>query len=412
MVEREGPARSSTENPPADGDERCGIDSVLVVTPRWTRDGGVSTHAIASAAALAGAGVEVTVLCARADRSERDAAVRVIESESLFDEGARANERLGAGAAQTPDIVHCHQFDDPTVLAELRRVAPVVQSVHGYTACTSGVHYFAPGEQCRRAHGAGCWPNLLFRGCAHENNPRRLPGNYRRASRGAQALRDADLAVCYSSAVELHLADNGIERRRIVPLFSTMSPVTGSGHEQRRRVVFAGRVVAPKGLDVLLRAMRAVDGELVVCGSGWRLDEMRDLSARLGIDSRVRFAGWLDAGELAREIGEASVVALPSVWPEPFGLCGIEAFEAGRPVVASLTGGVGDWLSDGVNGLAVPPGDEHALARALAELLDDPARQQRMGAAGRELARSAFSPEAHLRALLPAYRDARAGWAA
>ena len=54
---------------------------------------------------------------------------------------------------------------------------------------------------------------------------------------------------------------------------------------------------------------------------------------------------------------------MPSLWPEPFGLVGIEALAAGRPVVASATGGIGDWLEDGVGGLMVPPGDPGALAR-------------------------------------------------
>ena len=75
-------------------------------------------------------------------------------------------------------------------------------------------------------------------------------------------------------------------------------------------------------------------------------------------------------------------MAVPSLWPEPFGLIGIEAFGCGRPVVASDTGGVREWLEPGVNGLAVAPGRPRALAAALSELLADPVRQARMGAAG------------------------------
>ena len=135
---------------------------------------------------------------------------------------------------------------------------------------------------------------------------------------------------------------------------------------------------------------------------------MRRLARRLGIEERVHFRGWLAGEELARELAEASVVAVPSVWPEPFGLGGLEAFAAGRPVVASATGGIGDWLQDGVNGLAVAPGDVGDLARALDELLGDPDRQGQMGAAGREMAARRFSAERHVAALLDAYEAARA----
>jgi glycosyltransferase involved in cell wall biosynthesis len=141
-----------------------------------------------------------------------------------------------------------------------------------------------------------------------------------------------------------------------------------------------------------------------------RLDAARRLARRLRVQERIRFAGWIGPERLARELAEASVVVLPSVWPEPFGLVGIEALASGRPVVASLTGGIVDWLQDGVTGLGVQPGDPRALADALNELLADPARQSAMGAAGREMVAARFSAEQHLRGLLRAYERARASW--
>jgi glycosyltransferase involved in cell wall biosynthesis len=128
------------------------------------------------------------------------------------------------------------------------------------------------------------------------------------------------------------------------------------------------------------------------------------------VQQRVSFRGWLDTDKLARELAEASIVAIPSLWPEPFGLVGIEAFAAGRPVIASSTGGVRDWLEDGRSGVCVPPGDVSALARALAELLADPAKQRRMGAAGKRTVSERFSVERHVSALRHAYDSARARW--
>jgi glycosyltransferase involved in cell wall biosynthesis len=386
------------------------LNSVLLVTPRWTRDGGVATHAMASADVLARNGLDVHVLAARIDPGEPVAGVTVHHSPLLFNAQASPAERLGDALARPADVIHLHQFDDPEVLAFMRRSAPVVISAHGYTACTSGVYYFRPGQECTRAHGLGCVPNLLARGCAHTRDPRSLPSSYTRASRGLQALRRADLAISYSSSVDRHLSTNGVTRRRVIPLFTTMVAQTGSGHAARRRVVFAGRIVTPKGVEVLIRAAATVDAEFVICGDGWRLDAMRRLARRLGVQERVAFKGWLSGEDLAHELAEASVVAMPSVWPEPFGLVGIEALAAGRPVVASATGGVGDWLADGVSGLCVAPGDAPALARALDELLADPDRQQRMGAAGREMVATRFSPERHVAALREAYRAARSTW--
>ncbi len=364
---------------------------------------------MASAAALAERGIDVHVVAARIE-SDPLPGVTLHHAPDLFRGQLSPEERLGDARALRPSAIHLHQFDDPQVLASLQQIAPVVASVHGYVACTSTVHYFRPGQECTRAHGPGCVPNLAFRGCAHTRDPRTLPPGYRHATASVQALRRADLAISYSSTIDRHLATNDVARRAIVPLFATMRPARADGHAQRRRVVFAGRVVTPKGVAVLIRAARSVDAEFVVCGDGWQLEAMRKLARKLGVEHRVRFTGWLAPEQLALELAEASVVAMPSLWPEPFGLVGIEAHAAGRPVVASATGGVRDWLKDGVSGLLVEPGDPRALAAALQQLLADPARQHEMGEAGRALVAARFTPERHVAALAQAYASARASW--
>jgi glycosyltransferase involved in cell wall biosynthesis len=385
------------------------VDSVLFVTPRWARDGGVGAHVVASAKALANSGVGVHVLTQRIE-AEADAGVTLTHSEELFNSRISMERRLGQALSCEPDVVHLHQVDEPEIARALHARAPLVMSAHGYTACTSGVYYFRPGEECVRGHGPGCIPNLALRGCAHTRYPKTLPVKYRSATRGLAALRVAELAVSYSSAVDRHLAANGIARRMIVPYFPTMDPRPSAAADRDRRVVFAGRIVRPKGVDVLIRAAREVDAEFVICGDGRQLEEMRSLAAGLGVGERVRFRGWLDADELAQELADASIVVVPSLWPEPFGLVGIEAQAAGRPAVASSTGGIVDWLEDGVSGLCVPPGDPGALAQALNELLADPERRRAMGEAGRRNVRARFSSESHLQALLEGYRGARSAW--
>jgi glycosyltransferase involved in cell wall biosynthesis len=267
--------------------------SVLLVTPSWTRDGGVGAHVIASAGALAAHGLQVHVLAARIDPSESFPGVTLHHAVGLFDRDLPPRARVGETLPDGVSVVHMHQFDDPLVTDYLQGQAPVLVSAHAFVACTSRVHYFRPGEECTRAHGRSCVPNLLLRGCAHVRDPRPLPASYRRSTRALRSLLAADLAIAHSSAVDRHLAINGVRRRAVVPLFSTLAAVEGSGHEQRRRVLFAGRVVRPKGVHVLVRAVREVDAELVICGEGMRLPATRRLAARLGVAERVRFRGWL-----------------------------------------------------------------------------------------------------------------------
>jgi len=382
--------------------------NVLIVMPRWVRDGGVGAHMMRSAAALADAGAEVAVLVARIESDERIEGVEVIHSPLLY-KTDEMEPRFAEALAREPEVVHLNQLDDPGVVAFLRRRAPVVLSAHSYLACASSVHYFRPGEGCGRAHGPGCVPNLLLRGCAHRWNVTTFAGEYRKAGRELEAMRSADMVIGYSQAMERHLRAAGVAWRRVVPYFPTLDPLAGDG-EESRRVVFAGRLHRSKGAETLLRAARDLDAELRICGDGAELPRLRRLAVRLGIGDRVAFRGWLAPGELAQEFADAALVAMPSLWPEPFGLVGIEGFATGRPAVASATGGIPEWLEHGVSGLTVPAGDHRALAAALGELLADPARRHAMGEAGRATVAARYSRAAHVEALAGAYADARSAW--
>jgi glycosyltransferase involved in cell wall biosynthesis len=381
-----------------------------MAVPRWTRDGGVSAHVQTSAAILARHGLDVRVLAARIESPDDVPGVTLYRCPDLFHADVPMATRIGEALSFGPEVIHLHQVDLPDVAREMRMSAPVVISAHNYPACSAGAYYFHPGQECTRAHGPGCIVNMLARGCMHTHNPKPVPKLYKNASRRAEALTHADLVVSYSSSVDRHLAANGLLRRRIVPYSTTIAPTVGPGDASARRVVFAGRLVREKGVDILIRAARQVDAEFVICGDGRLLKTMRRLARRNGVEGRVSFKGWLNPEQLAREFANASVVVVPSLWPEPFGLVGIEALAAGRPVIASATGGIGDWLDDGVSGLCVEPGDVHDLARALNELLADPLRQRTMGLAGRDAVSRRFSPERHLAAILDAYRAAREAW--
>src|SRR6185436_2822112 len=94
----------------------------------------------------------------------------------------------------------------------------------------------------------------------------------------------------------------------------------------------------------------------------------------------AEFPGWLNATSRLAALAQASVLAVPSVWPEPFGLVGLEAAARGGPAVAFDTGGIRQWLQHEVSGLLVPPaGGFRALATALTTVLDNRALRDRLG---------------------------------
>jgi glycosyltransferase involved in cell wall biosynthesis len=309
-----------------------------------------------------------------------------------------------------PDVVHLHDIYDIELASATREYAPVVWSAHGHIGCTSGEKYFRrPGDECTRHHGPGCIPNLFIRGCAHRLDPRPFPHRYRQATRLLTGLRDADVAVSYSQFCLEQLMTNRVPRIHKVPLFTPIPAAIASQGEENR-ILFVGRIVPAKGLASLLAAMRAVDARLEVHGDGWWMARALRLTEALGIRDRVEFHGWTEPAELTNAYERATMVAVPSLWPEPFGLVGIEAMAHGRPVVGSATGGIPEWLQDQETGLLVMPGDVGSLGRAIKRLLEDRAEVQRMGVKAVQAVRNGFSEEVHLREISDVYAQAQRRW--
>jgi rhamnosyl/mannosyltransferase len=181
-----------------------------------------------------------------------------------------------------------------------------------------------------------------------------------------------------------------------------------SMHEGRHVVLFVGRLVYYKGVDVLVRAVAQVDADLVVIGEGPLERELHELARAAGLSERSTFLPPVGEAELAAWYHAADVFCLPSVaQSEAFGLVQIEAHAAGTPVVSTdLPTGVPYANLDGLTGLIVPPGDAVALARALHELLADDELRARLGAQARARALSEFTIPRMVEGTLQVYAEA------
>ncbi len=151
------------------------------------------------------------------------------------------------------------------------------------------------------------------------------------------------------------------------------------------RVLYVGRAEERKGLPILLSAFEAliehVPTRLTVVGAD--PEEVHRLIADPEVAERIDVLGKVSHGVLWRALGEADVLAAPSLAGESFGMVLIEAMAAGTPVVASRIAGYSDVVNDGVDGVLVPPADPQALAEELQSLWHEPERRTAMGAAGR-----------------------------
>jgi rhamnosyl/mannosyltransferase len=182
-----------------------------------------------------------------------------------------------------------------------------------------------------------------------------------------------------------------------------------AGHT-RPIVLFVGRLVYYKGVDVLLRAMREVDADLVVVGTGPLEAELRQYAANNGMTDRVTFLAPMDRDDLIAWYHAADVFTLPSTAvSEAYGLVQLEAHAAGTPVVSTtLPTGVPFVNRDGVTGLTVEPGDAGALARALQKLVTDDELRERLGRQARQRALKEFTIERMTDQTIEVYDEALA----
>jgi glycosyltransferase involved in cell wall biosynthesis len=148
-----------------------------------------------------------------------------------------------------------------------------------------------------------------------------------------------------------------------------------------RRLLAMGRLHRNKGFDIALRALAQIPAaHLSIAGEGPERGALMALARELGIAERVAFLGWRD--DTAALLAAAEVFVCSSRH-EPLGNIVLEAWSAGRAVVALAAQGPGELITDGRDGVLVPGADAAPLATAIARLLDDPARAAALGAAGR-----------------------------
>jgi glycosyltransferase involved in cell wall biosynthesis len=329
------------------------------------------------------------------------------------EEGALEEARRWA-----PDLVFSHNMHALEVERALLDGGPVVKMMHGYFGtCIGGqkAHLFPRAEPCGRVFGPACLALYLPRRNGRMSLPY-LAGQWRWANDQKSLFGRYAAVVTASAHMRAEYVRNGVaaERAHAIPLFSTIPAADGLPAPEAFRVLFLGRMTPLKGGDLLIRAIAAASRRtgraipLTMAGDGPRRAEWEALARSLGV--RAEWTGWVDADERLRLIRRASLLAVPSVWPEPFGLVGLEAASQGVPAVAFDVGGIGEWLTEGDNGCLVPghPPRAEVLGEAIAWVATHPdalatMRLRARAAAGR------MSLEAHVSRLEDVLAAARSG---
>jgi glycosyltransferase involved in cell wall biosynthesis len=316
---------------------------------------------------------------------------------------------LEAAARWRPEVCYLHGMLRPDSEEQLTARFPTVLFAHNYFGtCATGTkcHGWPGAGPCSRQFGPACLALNYLRRCG-ARRPLVLWRHYSYQRRRNRLLRRFKAVLVASRHMAGEFLRHGVAPERVVvaPLPVAVSPLPEepARRPMTGRVVMAGRFTNLKGGDVLLAAARQASEklgrDLCICfvGEGPAKARWEAEAARLG--TAAEFLGWCGPGRLAELYAGADLVAVPSVWPEPFGLVGIEAGCVGLPAVGFAVGGTPDWLVPGMSGEAAPsPPTAAGLAGAIVRALADADHHHRLRVGAWEVART-FTFSRHFQVL-------------
>ncbi len=320
-----------------------------------------------------------------------------------------------------PDVLFVHGLDDPTLHRRLAAIAPTVFLAHNYYGtCISGAkaYKFPTVRPCPRSLGLGCLLRYYPRrtGGLHPGTMWRL---YRMQRARLRVLAGHEAVATLSRHMRAEYLRHGLDPHRVHQLpfpapptaaaLDVQAGVTVDLDTETVRLLFAGRMDPLKGGQVLLGALPQIAAavgrpvHLTLAGDGpdrarWESRARKLHDQQAGV--RTSFVGWALPETLISLFDTAHLLVVPSLWPEPLGLVGLEAGFRALPVAAFGVGGIPEWLQDGVNG-HVAPGDPptvSGLAAAVAASLSSSEHYARLRRGAREMARR-LSMDEHLTAL-------------
>lgn len=300
-----------------------------------------------------------------------------------------------------PDVVHFHTMGElsPSALFAMGQI-PALLTIHGpeeYTK-TMLAWYLDPSM----FRGGVSVANLTWAGRAQYGFFRYLQRPLYKL--GIRRLR-LILAPSQYFARELAREHFGT---RVTCVYNGVELPEASPIVNSDRLLYVGRLEHVKGVAVLLRAMaqvcEAVPGiTLDIVGEGPQRAELAALAAELHLDN-VRFHGWLSRDDVHRMYRECTVLVVPSVWPESFGMVVAEAMAVGRPIVGSRVGAIPELVADRENGRVVEAGRPEILAEAITWVVQGDTSA--LGLASRERAKQ-FAVDRYLATMEGAYEDLR-----
>jgi glycosyltransferase involved in cell wall biosynthesis len=311
-----------------------------------------------------------------------------------------------------PDIIFIHQVLNPHVIARIAKLAPAIRYEHGFRlSCPTGRRDAKAVDQiCRHPFGYTCMLRAYTQKCM-PRNPILAVKRIVDVKHNILAHKNLSKVIVASRYIKDILVRSGLKKDliEILPYFVEIPknlPIRKT--TAKACILFVGRMEYEKGPAFLMSALSKIEtsAKVVFAGKGPELGKLKKL-ARMLPNHDIEFLGWVDNDRLGHYYSMADLLVVPSVWPEPFGIIGIEAMAYSIPVVAFDVGGISEWLEDGKTGFLVERKNIAQLADRIELLLADKPLAKRLGQQGRVSMMKKFTPDLHIDKLIKIFEETK-----
>jgi glycosyltransferase involved in cell wall biosynthesis len=310
-----------------------------------------------------------------------------------------------------PDIIHIHSIWNIEFIKECLNLKPCLMTSHDYRwLCPDSKFYWKyPQCSCDRTPGWACAasslknkcltlrPNLMVRHIQRINKFKQLSPKIRAIITASQYVANRYKKASYP-----------VSKTHVIPYYCSFAPLKRPRPLPKQKCIsIIGRTADYKGIDYFLSALGNLPNDVSGCVMGdFGAKKEKDILQKAisaNCDKRIKLESWSDRNGVSRLLNKTSILIFPSIWPEPFGIIGLEAMSFGVPVIGSEIGGIPDWLKNGITGYLCKPKSAEEIASFANKILNDPSLMSSMGRAGQESIRKKYLPELHMKKLEHVY---------
>jgi glycosyltransferase involved in cell wall biosynthesis len=315
------------------------------------------------------------------------------------------------GGADVAYLLNIYNYMSPSVIHTLKKFRiPVVLQIGDYNLLCPSYLFLRQGMPCTLCARGSYVPALRYR-CVKENLWLSAVRVFAMLVHRLLHIYDlVDAFVVPSAFMRDRLLEGGFSPERLHLIAYPVSGPAARRSEKRNYILYFGRIIYEKGLDILIHAFQQLPAgpELVLIGRSYsgereRLEKLIYSNCR----SRIRFLDFMEGEELSRWIEEALVSVVPSRWPDNAPLSVYESFMHGTPVLGANIGALSEQIQNGVTGMLFCPGSVNDLGAKLALMLESRERLIDMGNAAKEYAVREHSMQNHMARLLLLFESVR-----